>query len=115
MSSGNRFGSQRKRRRRGFMGVFTPLAFFAAVVAMFNMGINHLVRANEDEALEAARTAVTRAAVQFYALEGRYPPTLEYLVERFGLQLDEERFIIHYEAFASNVLPQITVLPREFR
>ncbi|MCL2851994.1 MAG: hypothetical protein FWE20_03035 [Defluviitaleaceae bacterium] len=113
MGNRNRFGSSRK-RRRGVLGIILPPAFFVAVVAMFNMGVNYLTRANEEEALEAARNAVTRAAVQFYALEGRYPPTLEYLVDRFGLQLDEERFIIHYNAYFSNVMPQIAVLPREF-
>ncbi|MCL2618741.1 MAG: hypothetical protein FWD98_06790 [Defluviitaleaceae bacterium] len=107
----NRFGSTRK-RRRGFLGILLPLGFFVAVVYMFNMGVGYLTQANEEEALEAVRVAVTRAAVQFYALEGRYPPTLDYLVERFGLQVDEDRFIIHYDAFASNIMPQITVLPR---
>ena len=113
MLNRNRFGGSRN-RRRGIGGIFLPLAFFAVVVAMFNMGVNHLTQANEEEALEAARTAITRAAVQFYALEGRYPPTLEYLVDRFGLQLDEDRFVIHYNAYMSNVMPQIVVRPRNF-
>ena len=108
----NRFGISRKRRRRGAFGILLPIGFFAAVVYLFNIGVGHLTQANEEEALEAARVAVTRAAVQFYALEGRYPPSLDYLVDRFGIQLDEERFIFHYDAFASNIMPQITVLPR---
>ena len=109
----NRFGSTRK-RRGGISDIILTLAFFIAVVMMFNSGMSNLAQTNKDEALESTRRAVTNAAVQFYALEGRYPPTLDYLAERFGLQLDEERFIIHYNAFASNVMPQITVLPREF-
>ena len=111
MKNRNRFGVSRK-RRRGVMGVIMPVFLFLAIVVMFNMGMNYLVQANEEEALESTRTAVTRAAVQFYAVEGRYPHSLAYLVERFGLQLDEERFIIYYNAFASNIMPQITVLPR---
>ncbi|MCL1989174.1 MAG: hypothetical protein FWG64_14565 [Firmicutes bacterium] len=113
MGRKNRFGGQGK-RRGGISGMLLPLAFFVAIVAMFNMGISQLTQANEEEALNSTRQAVVRAAVQFYALEGRYPPTLDYLVDRFGLQLDTDRFIVHYNAFASNVMPQITVLPRDF-
>lgn len=106
----NRFGGRAK-GRRSLLGMGLPIGLFVAVVTMFTWGVGYLVEANESEAMEAARLAVTRATVQFYALEGRYPPSLSYLEERFGLQLDHDRFIIHYNAFASNVMPQITVLP----
>ena len=117
----NRFASQGKRRRFGFInnlmdriGIFLPIAIFIAILVMFNMGLNQLVQANEEEALEAMRRAVTRSVVQFYALEGRYPPSLDCLVDRFGLQLDEDRFIVHYVSLGSNISPHITILPRDF-
>ena len=111
--SRNRFGAP-KRRRRGILNIFGTIAIFAVLIALFNQGINNLTRANEEEALDAVRNAVTRAAVQFYALEGRFPPHLEYLEERFGLQLDHERFEIVYTAFGANVMPQIFVAPRDW-
>lgn len=54
--------------------------------------------------------ALRRAAVSCYAIEGAYPPTLEYLVENYAVSYDEERFVIKYELFASNMMPDITVL-----
>ena len=111
--STNRFGAPKK-RRRGIMSVLGTIAVFIALIVLFNYGVNNLTRANEEEALEAVRNAVTRAAIQFYALEGRFPPHLDYLEERFGLQLDHERFEIVYSAFGANVMPQIFITPRDF-
>ena len=109
----NRFGAPKK-RKRGMLNIIGTVGVFVALIVLFNYGINNLTQANEEEALEAVRNAVTRAAIQFYALEGRFPPHLEYLEERFGLQLDHERFEIVYSAFGANVMPQIFVTPRNF-
>ena len=109
----NRFGTPKK-RKRGMLNLLGTIAIFAGLVIMLNYGINTLTTANEDEALEAVRSAVTRAAIQFYAIEGRFPPHLYYLEERFGLQLDHERFQIIYSAFGANVMPTILVTPRDF-
>ena len=73
----NRFGAPKK-RRRGFLNLIGTIGIFVVLIILFNYGINNLTRANEEEALEAVRSAVTRAAIQFYALEGRFPPHLEY-------------------------------------
>lgn len=113
MRNRNRFGASTK-RRRGIFGTLITVVFFLAVVLLFNIGVNYLSQANESEALETVRMAVTRATVQFYAIEGRYPPSLNYLENRFGLQLDHERFIIQYNSLGSNVMPQIIVLARDF-
>jgi hypothetical protein len=109
----NRFGAVGKRRKSALASVLLPVLILVAIIAAFYMGINYLTQANEDESLDAIRTAITRATVQFYALEGRYPPSLDYLIEQFGLQLDQERYLIHFNVFASNIMPQITVLRRE--
>ena len=45
-----------------------------------------------------------------YAAEGFYPPNLDYLKDRYGLQIDEKRYTVRYTAFAENLMPDITVL-----
>ena len=54
-----------------------------------------------------------RAAVACYAAEGIYPPTLEYLEEHYGVQVDRERYTVVYDVFASNLMPDVTVLEHE--
>ena len=59
---------------------------------------------------EPARRA--DAAVQCYALEGAYPQSLSYLEENYGVQVNHSRFIVSYEAYASNQLPAVAVLEK---
>lgn len=53
-----------------------------------------------------------RAAVQCYAVEGFYPPDAGYLEENYGVAVNRDRYAVHYEVFASNILPEITVVLR---
>ena len=64
------------------------------------------------EGLALAEQSVRRAAVECYALEGAYPENLDYLKERYGLAVDEARYFVDYRYVASNLMPDITVLPR---
>ena len=50
--------------------------------------------------------------MQCYAVEGSYPASLDYLEENYGLLVNHDRFIVTYEAFASNLMPQVNVLER---
>ena len=64
----------------------------------------------DEESERAIKAAVERCAMQCYVVEGAYPPSLDYLKERYGLQIDEERYTVKYFAFAENLMPDITVL-----
>jgi hypothetical protein len=46
-------------------------------------------------------------------VEGRYPPGLEYIEERYGVAVDRSSYTVHYEVFAPNMPPDITVLELE--
>ena len=45
-------------------------------------------------------------------MEGAYPSDVEYLREHYHLAYDESRYLITYEAFASNMIPDIWVTER---
>ena len=62
---------------------------------------------------EERREEVLDAAVQCYALEGAYPQSLSYLEENYGVQVNHSRFIVSYEAYASNQLPAVAVLEKQ--
>lgn len=59
-----------------------------------------------------AERAVRQAAVSAYALDGAYPATFEDLKARSGLAVDEEKYAVFYDVFASNLMPEITVTAR---
>ena len=54
-----------------------------------------------------------RAAVACYAAEGIYPPDISYLEEHYGIQIDKDRFAVYYDVFASNLMPDITVIEKQ--
>ncbi|MBF1030306.1 MAG: hypothetical protein HXK91_08980, partial [Lachnospiraceae bacterium] len=41
-----------------------------------------------------------------------YPPSLDYLKERYGLTYDESFFYVDYQPLASNLYPDVTVLEK---
>ena len=43
---------------------------------------------------ERIKEAIERTCVQCYALEGSYPPDLEYLSKNYGLILNDEKYFI---------------------
>ncbi len=53
--------------------------------------------------------AVRSAALTCYAVEGAYPEDLDYLREHYGLAYDQSRYVVTYDAFASNLAPEIFV------
>ena len=53
-----------------------------------------------------------QAAVSCYALKGAYTATYEDLKSSSGVAVDEEKYVVFYEIFASNIMPEITVVER---
>ena len=76
-------------------------------------GVRQAARVSDEEGLRMAEQAVRQAAVSCYALEGAYPASYADLKQRSGVAVDEERYIVFYEIFASNIMPDVTVLERQ--
>ena len=60
----------------------------------------------------AVKQTVEQTALQCYAVEGAYPPDLEYMQEHYGLTINHEAYYVTYEAFSSNLPPTIKVTER---
>ena len=83
------------------------------VLLMFTSALSNLDDGRRSEGRRQLEDAVRRSAVACYAAEGIYPPDLEYLEEHYGVQVDRERYTVVYEVFASNLMPDVTVLENE--
>lgn len=91
-------------------GMIIPVLIFIGLLVFLSAGIGNVSSASEAESRQILQEAVLRATVQCYAIEGMYPPDIKYLVDNYGLAFDRDRFIVHYEVFAGNILPDITVI-----
>ena len=85
------------------------LAVFALLFSSAVFLIDYIGNASDHAQTEMVRSAVRNAALTCYAVEGAYPADIEYLVKNYGLAYDESRYLISYEAFASNIFPDIRV------
>jgi hypothetical protein len=91
-------------------GLIIPILLFVCLMLSMFIGIRNVSAASDKESRDILQDAVLRTTVQCYAIEGMYPPNIEYLEEHYGLVFDRDRFIIHYEVFAGNIPPDITVI-----
>lgn len=80
------------------------------VLLCFLAAVNRLELGRKAEGKQQLENALRRTAAACYGAEGFYPPSVEYMVRHYGLQYDETAYMIHYEVFASNLMPGITVV-----
>ena len=109
----NRFSTKsqlknKKHKRGRFLYLLLPLL----VVAFWFLAtsVNGSTSTLQEESL---RDAINRDVLHCYALEGYYPPSLEYLEEHYGLKYDKSVFAVNYQPIASNIRPDVTILVKK--
>ena len=102
-----------KKEKSQALGYILSLAAMAAMVALFAAAVLNFSGRTGAREEETLRKAVARASVQCYAIGGRYPPSVEYLEENYGVRIDRDRYNVFYNGFASNVMPEIVINPIE--
>ena len=105
-----------RKEKRGLWGLLKGVLMPAAAVAVlvfFASTLNSLDSGREAENLQQLEEALRRGCVACYASEGVYPPSLDYLEEHYGVQIDRGRYIVHYDIFAENLMPDIKVMENE--
>ena len=90
----------------GFLGFVLFLVLF--LFAISRTSENSITR--QEEALQSA---IERDIVHCYALQGFYPPSLDYLVDHYGLTYDTTAFHVDYRPIASNIHPDFTIIRKE--
>ena len=100
-------------KREGRYRAALLLSAALMVLLVFLGAVSNLQDGRREEGRQQLEEAVRRHAVACYAAEGVYPPNLEYLETHYGLQIDRQRYTVVYEVFASNLMPDVTVLSNE--
>lgn len=91
--------------RRDWIKLLIIVLVLAAAVLL----VNRIDTAQDAAETDIVRDAVKNAALTCYAVEGAYPDSVDYLREHYRLAYDEDRYMITYDAFASNMIPDIWV------
>lgn len=102
-----------KRRKESIVkNIAVGVCLFAALVAVSLALVERVNHASGAAEAEMVRSAARSAALTCYAVECAYPSSLDYLKEHYGLSYDEDTYIVVYNAFASNTMPEIRVLKK---
>lgn len=89
-----------------------PTIFFGLLVWLLVAAAGYFQKMDQEQGLALTRQAVRKAVLQCYAIEGMYPAELSYLKEHYNLKIDEEKYRVGYDCFASNIMPEIYVFER---
>lgn len=83
-----------------------------AVLVFVLTAVTNLEQGKQEQDIRQLEQVLQRTAVACYAVEGAYPPSIEYMRQHYGLTYDENRYVVHYVLVASNFMPEITVMER---
>lgn len=86
------------------------IVVFAVLLIILIYGVSYISETTIKEQQRSLETALHRSVIQCYAVEGTYPPSLEYLKNHYGLTYDEDTFFVDYTIVGSNLLPDITII-----
>lgn len=69
------------------------------------------------QSLQVQQTTLKQAlydsTIEYYALNGYYPESLDALLQYIPISYDSSKFFIDYQPSAANILPDITVIVRK--
>ena len=102
-----------KREKNHFLrGLIVTVLVFAILFGGGYALINRVESSASEAETDLVRDAVRSAVLTCYAVEGAYPTELDYLETHYGLIYDTDRYKVVYDAFASNIMPDISVLEK---
>lgn len=81
-------------------------------ISIYIMSIDKFWENGQEDTNVAIENAIRKSALECYALEGGFPPSIDYLKENYGLIVNEDAYFYHYQVTASNMIPDIKVIKR---
>ena len=87
-------------------GILVIIVALLQGAVMFSLSAG---RSTIEQQRQATEDAIRRAAVSCYSIEGVYPQKIDYLIEHYGLQVNNEKFAVEYQAIGDNILPTVIV------
>ena len=87
-----------------------PILLFAGIIAIFVVSLGNAKESSAAEERRIAEESIRRAVVSCYAIEGTYPESYEYIKDNYRVRIDESKYFVRYEVFASNIMPEFRIV-----
>lgn len=100
-----------KQKKRPFLlkTILIPLVGLCCILLVLFIGVKRFNDIGREQELKLTESALKKAIVQCYAIEGIYPEDVSYLEENYDLMIDKSKYNVYYECFSSNIMPQYGV------
>ncbi len=85
------------------------IVLFVLVIGILFRGFNNAFGMVNDKDLSRVKQNIKDGIVECYAIEGKYPESIEYLRDNYGVYLNEESYQIHYRYLGLNMMPEFKV------
>lgn len=92
--------------------IMIAILIFAVACLITISGIRTTISSTKEEEKLQLEMAIKRAIIECYAIEGAYPPDVDYMEDHYGVVVDDRAYIVHYDCFAANVMPDFKVIDR---
>lgn len=90
-------------------GIILTIVIFVVVAGILYGQIKNMSKEVGQSDVDMLKDALENAVVTCYAIEGRYPESLEYIEEHYGVKIDREKYFVDYNKNLINMKPQISV------
>jgi len=87
----------------------SPLLFTGIIIVVLLFGFSQAEDASRSEGVRLLEETIFRVVIHSYAINGHFPESIDYIIENYNVFIDRTRFLVHYDVFASNMLPDIMV------
>lgn len=91
--------------------LITSIAGMCLAIAILLWGVSAVRSSSDNSQIDSLRQAILRSAVHCYAMKGRYPESLDYIKEHYGINWDPDKYLVDYEVTGANLMPDITIFP----
>ena len=75
-------------------GIILTIVIFAVVAGILYGQIKNMSKEVGQSDVDMLKDALENAVVTCYAIEGRYPESLEYIEEHYGVKIDREKYFV---------------------
>ena len=89
-----------------------PVLVCGLMLGVFSLGLGNARRDTDGKDLGQIESAVRNGCLLCYAVEGKYPRSIEYLIDQYGLCVDLDRYYVGYKVEGANLMPDIRVMER---
>jgi len=99
-------------KKKPYMTILSVLCI-TTLLFFFVRAVDNIGKASDSEQTEILNRALTRSITACYALEGAYPPDIDYLTKHYGLTYDDTEYFIDYQYIGANLRPDVTIIKKD--